>query len=144
MKKLIVCFTLFCTSAFAQVAPIDVASECVRQMSLGICMATPDRSTPGQTMLIAGVGRVQYSAYIDYMDLYNPALPSDPAMCDLALTYMETAPGSDHDKVARALWTPPPEAESKVNIAELAIKTAMGAGVASIALFIIRRRKVEA
>jgi hypothetical protein len=144
MKKLIVCFTLFCTSAFAQVAPIDVASECVRQMAMGICMATPDRSTPGQTMLIAGVGRVQYSAYIDYMDLYNPALPSDPAMCDLALTYMETAPGSDHDKVARALWTPPPEAESKVNIAELAIKAAMGAGVASIALFIIRRRKVEA
>lgn len=142
MKKLIAYFTLFCTSAFAQVAPIDVASECVRQMSMGICMATPDRAsiTPGQTMLIAGVGRVQYSAYLDYMDLYNPALPSDPAMCDLALTYMETAPGSDHDKVARALWTPPPEAESKVNIAELAIKSAMGAGVAAMAFLALRRR----
>jgi len=143
MKKLIFILALFCTQAFAQPAtPEQVASECISQMQIGVCRARPDRAmiAPGQTMLISGVGRVSYAAYADYMDLFNEAVPSDPAMCDLALTYMETAPGSDHDKVARALWTPPPEAESKVNIAELAIKSAMGAGVAAMAFLALRRR----
>jgi len=131
MKKLYLILALLCTQAFAQPAtPEQVASECVRQMSMGICSARPDRSTiaPGQTMLISGVGRVSYSAYLDYMDLYNEKVPSDPAMCDLALYHMTTSPGSDHDKVARALWTPMPDAEvkqSSIDAADAAIKAAM-------------------
>jgi hypothetical protein len=89
-------------------SPEQVAAECTRQMSLGICMTKVERSsiTPGQTMLLSGVGRVSYAAYLDYVDLNNPKLPTDPAMCQLALRHMTQSPGSDHDKIARALWTP--------------------------------------
>lgn len=85
-------------------------------------------------MLIAGIGRVNYSAYIDYMDKYNPAIPSDPAMCTLALEYMTTEPGSDHDKVARALWLPLPEPET--SFVDIATKASIPlGGVAFAALF---------
>ncbi len=82
-------------------------------------------------MLLSGVGRVQYSAYLDYMDKYNPAMPSDPAMCDLALVKMTAEPGGDHDKVARALWQPMPEMEPKTDTIDVAAK--VGAGVAALA-----------
>jgi hypothetical protein len=90
-------------------------------------------------MLIAGVGRVQYSAYLDYMDKYNPALPSDPAMCDLALTYMESEPGSEHDLIARALWTPPPTEQQPVSVTEFVGKAVLALGVALAAFVALRR-----
>ena len=104
-------------------------------------MAIPDRSavTPGQQMLIAGVGRVNYSAYLDYMDKYNPAMPSDPAMCDLALTKMTAEPGSDHDKVARALWQPVPEPEPATITVPVSVPVS-AAVAAGVALFAYRRR----
>lgn len=146
MKYLIAILSLAGAAAFAQtVSPASVASECAKQMAMGVCMATPDRSsvTPGQTMLIAGMGRVQYSAYLDYMDKYNPANPSDPAMCDLALTHMTASPGSDHDKIARALWTPPPEPESSLSWATAATGVGTAAAAAGLVAFAIpyRRRK---
>jgi hypothetical protein len=131
MKKLILIIALLSTQAFSQPAtPEQVASECITQMTMGVCRARPDRAmiAPGQTMLISGVGRVSYAAYADYMDLFNEAVPTDPAMCDLAMHYMTTTPGSDHDKIARALWTPIPRPEAKqssVDIADAAIKAAM-------------------
>ena len=142
MKQLIISLFLLSTSVFAQVAPIDVVNECIRQMSAGVCMATPDKSSivPGQTMLISGVGRVSYSAYLDYMDLYNPSMPSDPAMCNLALTYMQNFPGSDHDLIARALWTPAPH-ENSYNVTELVINATIGAGIAAMAFIGFRSRK---
>ena len=97
---------------------------------------------PGQTMLISGVGRVSYAAYADYMDLFNEAVPSDPAMCDLAMHYMTTQPGGDHDKIARALWTPMPHQEAKqssVDVADLAIKAAMALAAVGAA-FTIRKK----
>lgn len=77
-------------------------------MELGICRGVPDPSLagPGKTMLIAGVGRVSYAAYMDYLKLFDKKNPSDTAMCRLARRYMTTSPGSDHDKIARALWSP--------------------------------------
>lgn len=93
----------------AQLAdPRRVAAECMRQMSLGICYAKPDKSKfkPGQTLLLSGAGRVSVSAYMDYLNLYNPKNPNDPAMCAKALKYMNEEPGSEHDKIARAMWTP--------------------------------------
>jgi hypothetical protein len=142
IKGVILSLFFVVATAFAQVAPIDVSNECVRQMSMGICLATPDRASisPGQTMLIAGVGRVQYSAYLDYMDKYNPAMPSDPAMCDLALDYMSTNPGGDHDKVARALWTPVPQAEPAMRYSEVSTKVAVGMGAALMAFIGLRKR----
>jgi hypothetical protein len=91
-----------------QVPPEKVAAECVRQMSLGICTTRPDKSkiAPGQTIMMSGVGRVSYSAYLDFMNLYDPKHPEETAMCKLALKYMKSEPGGDHDKIARALWTP--------------------------------------
>lgn len=111
MKKILVITALFAVNvAGAQTAltPGKVSAECVRQMSLGICMVRPDRSklTPGETMHIAGVRDVPMAAVADYMDLYDETSPTNPAMCDLALQYMTTEPGSDHDVIARALWTP--------------------------------------
>ena len=102
---------LCCLSGSVVVAhaasPEQIAAECIRQMSLGICMTKVDRGSvaPGQTMLLSGVGRVSYAAYLDYVELNNPKSPSDPAMCQLALRHMKQSPGSDHDKIARALWT---------------------------------------
>lgn len=101
--------TISGTEGLAQsVTPEMVAKECVRQMSLGICTTRPDKSkiAPGQTIMMSGVGRVSYSAYLDYMDLYNPRDPSGTAMCKLALKYMKSEPDGDHAKIARALWTP--------------------------------------
>ena len=144
MKHLIALYFLICTSAFGQSAsPSSVASECAKQMAMGVCMATPDRSsvTPGQTMLIAGMGRVQYSAYLDYMDKYNPANPSDPAMCDLALTHMTESPGSDHDKIARALWTPPPEVDTPLNMANVGAGAAIASAIGFAAFVVVRRRR---
>lgn len=95
--------------ALAQgVTPQQVEQECVRQMEMGICRSVPDAAlaTPGRTMLIAGVGRVSYAAYMDYLKLYDKKKPLDTAMCHLARHYMVTEPGSDHDKIARALWSP--------------------------------------
>jgi len=120
-----------CTCLSAKPAtPEQVATECERQMSTGICITRPDRSTisPGQTMLLSGFGRVSYSAYLDYLDLYNPKFPSDPAMCRLALHYMKTQPGSDHDKIARAMWSPSSEVlakESAESARETGIKVAL-------------------
>lgn len=57
-------------------------------------------------MLLAGAGRVAYSAYVDFVELYDPKVPGDDAMCQLALKYMESEPEGDHAKLARALWTP--------------------------------------
>lgn len=146
MKKLILIFALLCTQAFAQPAtPEQVANECITQMTMGVCRARPDRAliAPGQTMLISGVGRVSYAAYADYMDLFNEAVPSDPAMCDLAMHYMTTQPGGDHDKIARALWTPMPHPEarqSSVDVADAAIKAAMA--LAAIGAAVALRKKV--
>lgn len=147
MKKLIIILALLSTQAFAQPAtPEQVASECIAQMAMGVCRARPDRSmiAPGQTMLISGVGRVSYAAYADYMDLFNEAVPSDPEMCDLAMHYMTTEPGGDHDKIARALWTPMPKPEparSSVDVADAAIKAAMLL-VAVGAAFAIRKKVI--
>lgn len=96
-----------CAASAWAASPEQVAAECMRQMSLGICMTKVDRGSvsPGQTMLLSGVGRVSYAAYLDYVELNNPKSPSDPAMCQLALRHMKQSPGSDHDKIARALWT---------------------------------------
>lgn len=96
-------------SALAQgVTPQQVEQECVRQMEAGICRGVPDPAlaTPGRTMLIAGVGRVSGAAYMDYLKLWDKKKPMDTAMCRLARHYMTTEPGSDHDKIARALWSP--------------------------------------
>jgi hypothetical protein len=96
-------------SALAQgVTPLQVEQECVRQMEMGICRGVldPALAAPGRTMLIAGVGRVSYAAYMDYLKLYDKKKPMDTAMCHLARRYMTTEPGSDHDKIARALWSP--------------------------------------
>lgn len=144
MKKLLISLIVFSNFAFAQVSPQSVAAECTKQMAAGICMAIPDHSSvaPGQQMLIAGIGRVNYSAYIDYMDKYNPAIPSDPAMCKLALEYMTTEPGSDHDKVARALWLPLPEPEkSFVDVAATASASLGAASAAFLTAFLVLRRR---
>ena len=141
MKKLILSLSILSAASAWAFTPAQVSQECVKQMQAGICMAIPDRSavTPGQQMLIAGVGRVNYSAYLDYMDKYNPAMPSDPAMCDLALTKMTAEPGSDHDKVARALWQPVPEPESAP------VGVPIAAAVAgAVAAFVVLRRKPRA
>ena len=143
MKKLTLLLSFFCLSALAQVAPVDVAQECMNQMAMGICRVPLDRSmiAPGQTMILSGVGRVSMSALADYTDLYNPTVPQDPAMCHLALHYMTTAPGGDHDKIARAYWTPipkPDRAPSAASVASAAIAVAMG--VAAAALFSIKRK----
>jgi len=146
MKYLITLFLLTSNLAFGYVAPSSVASECAKQMAMGVCMATPDRSTatPGQTMLIAGMGRVQYSAYLDYMDKYNPANPSDPAMCDLALVKMTAEPGSDHDKIARALWQPVPEPEPQIELSKVAsLAATVVASVAAVVGFVTLRKRRE-
>jgi hypothetical protein len=145
--KYLISLLLFCGSAMAQVAPIEVAQECVSQMSLGICFVRPDRSqiAPGQTMLLSHVGRVNALAYQDYMDLYNEQVPTDPAMCDLALHYMTNAPGGDHDKIARALWTPLPKVDPKpdpATIAAAVIGVAMG--VAAAVMAYMANKKVSA
>ena len=146
MKKLILLLA-FCGSAIAQVAPIEVAQECISQMSLGICKVPIDRAmlAPGQTMIISGHGRVAMSSMADYTDLYNPAVPTDPAMCDLALHYMTEQPGGDHDLIARSMWTPLPKAEPKqspVRLTEIALALVMGAGaVARIARMTSNARK---
>ena len=82
----------------------------MRQMEMGICRSVPDVSgaSAPRTVLLAGVGRVSYAAYMDYMRLYDRKNPHDTAMCRLALRYMRSEPGSDHDKIARALWSPAP------------------------------------
>lgn len=140
MKKLIFALAVMCGSAMAQVAPIDVAQECISQMSMGICRVPVDRSmmAPGQTMILSGHGRVQMSALADYTDLYNAKVPTDPAMCDLALHYMTEQPGGDHDKIARAYWTPIPKPEkveqvSAADLAKAAIWVAMGLGTVTLA-----------
>lgn len=99
---------LISSIAFAQSSPAQVAAECTRQMSAGICYTRTNRSTltAGQTLVLSGAGRVAMSAYLDYMDLYDLKNPEDSAMCRLALKYMKSEPGGDHDKIARALWTP--------------------------------------
>ena len=140
MKTLILSLSILAGAQALAFTPQQVSGECVKQMAAGICMAIPDRSavTPGQQMLIAGVGRVNYSAYLDYMDKYNPLMPSDPAMCDLALTKMTAEPGSDHDKVARALWQPVPKPESM----PVSVPLAAGIGGAVVA-FVMTRRKTK-
>ena len=141
MKNLILSLSILAATTANAFTPQQVSQECVKQMAVGICMAIPDRSavTPGQQMLIAGVGRVNYSAYLDYMDKYNPAMPSDPAMCDLALTKMTAEPGSDHDKVARALWQPVPEPEPATITVPVSVPVS-AAVAAGVALFAYRRR----
>lgn len=109
MKSLVV--LLISTSAIAQThiySPKEIVTECYRQMELSICMAMPTSASINQqsTILISGVGRVSYQAYKDYVDLNNPSDPKSKKMCDLALHHMIFAPGSDHDKIARSLWTP--------------------------------------
>lgn len=104
-------FTFSCATGHtleALTTPNAIKSECIRQMEAGICISKPTftSSKAGQTILISGAGRVSYAAYLDYVEKYNIKSPTDTAMCDLAFFYMKTAPGSDHDKIARAMWTP--------------------------------------
>lgn len=90
------------------IAPEVVAAECVRQMQIGVCISRPDQSkaAAGRTMILNGAGRVSYAAYADYANKFNILNPNDTSMCQLALFYMKKTPGSDHDKIARAMWTP--------------------------------------
>lgn len=87
------------------------------------------------------------SALADYTDLYNEQVPTDPAMCDLALHYMTEQPGGDHDKIARAYWTPS-KPQSQASISELAnkaIKAAMistGVLMAAVAAVVLSQRRV--
>jgi hypothetical protein len=97
----------FCQTAHS-ITPRQVEIECERQMSMGICFTRVERSTisPEKTMVISGAGRVLYTAYLDYIDKYDANNPKDFSMCRLALYYMVKKPGSDHDKIARAMWSP--------------------------------------
>ena len=63
-------------------------------------------ANPASTILISGAGRVPYKAYSEYTDKINDKNPNDFSMCYLARHYMMTNPGSDQDKIARALWKP--------------------------------------
>ena len=149
MKNIILSLVMLCSSAaMAQATPVQVSQECIRQMSLGICMPIPDRSilAPGAARLFSGLGRLDAFAYQDYADLYNPITPTDPAMCELALYKMSNAPGSDHDKIARALWTPLPDAEKHTDpatIAAAAIALAM-AGIGAATLVAARKPQEKA
>ena len=141
MKKLILALVVLCSgSAMAQSTPVQVTQECIRQMSAGICMAIPRRAdlAPGATRLFSGIGRLSAYAYQDYMDLYNEQVPSDPAMCSLALDRMTVDPAGDHAKIARALWTPSDDAERQTDpavIAAAALASIMlGASAAALAL----------
>jgi hypothetical protein len=139
MKKTLLFFVLFAPAAsFAQITPEQVASECKRQMSMGICMTRPDGPTviPGQAMMLSGVGKVSYSAYMDYIDLYNPKNPADSTMCDLAKHYMSTAPNSDHSKIAVALWGASVDlpSEPTPKLVEIGLKTGMAVLVAYLTL----------
>ena len=146
MKNIIISLAIMCSgAAMAQATPVQVTQECIRQMSLGICMTIPDRSilAPGATLLFSGLGRLDAFAYQDYADLYNPVTPTDPAMCELALYKMSNAPGSDHDKIARALWTPKDDAEKHTDpatIAAAAIALAM-AGIGAATLIASRKQE---
>lgn len=88
--------------------PEQIATECKNQMSLGICLTKREKSTieKGATMILSGIGKVSMQAYYDYVTMYDVKNPQDNSMCNLALFYMKNSPGSDHDKIARALWTP--------------------------------------
>jgi hypothetical protein len=138
MKNSLVVLALFSSGfCFALSNPDEVTAECKRQMSAGICLTRPDRSavTPGETMLLSGVGRVSYSAYMDYMELYNSKDPTDSAMCQLAQQYMNEWPGSDHDKIARSLWTPVhtgATSNQTFNWTEMGIKVVLAAVLAVV------------
>lgn len=97
-----------CTNFVSVDTPRAVASECVRQMESGLCLSRPEESSSSRNedFILSGVGVVRYSAYREYLDLYDIKRPTDTAMCDLAYKKMITQPGSDYDKIARALWTP--------------------------------------
>lgn len=136
---------LYSSAAMSQATPVQVTQECIRQMSLGICMTIPDRSilAPGATRLFSGLGRLDAFAYQDYADLYNPVTPTDPAMCELALHKMINAPDSDHAKIARALWTPLPDAEKQTDPATIAAAVIAAAMLGIGAATLMAARKQE-
>lgn len=108
-------------------------------------MTIPDRSilAPGATRLFSGLGRLDAFAYQDYADLYNPVTPTDPAMCELALHKMINAPDSDHAKIARALWTPLPDAEKQTDPATIAAAVIAAAMLGIGAATLMAARKQE-
>ena len=99
----------FQLSDFTLAASIDeTVAECIRQMKLGVCITknTNSSSNLDSTILISGIGRVSNKAYSEYASKVNYNNPNDFSMCYLAGKYMKNSPGSDHDKIARALWSP--------------------------------------
>ena len=142
MKYLTATLLLACAPAFAFAPPQAVASECFRQMQAGVCAVKPDpNASYPETMVIAGVGQVSFSAYLDYLRLYNETVPTDPAMCALALEKMTTEPGGDHDKIARAKWTPVEPMRKPVNVPSSALAVT---GAMLLAIAMRRRREFVA
>lgn len=143
MKYLIAILLMAVPSAWAYVTPAEIHAECVRQMAAGVCTTKPSAPpAAGQSMVIAGVGRISMGAWYDYASLFNEANPQDPAMCDLALLKTATEPGSDHDLYARAVWTPiKPEPKKQTNDA---LKAAIVAAAALAFVALIPRRKLVA
>lgn len=111
MKKLILTLVLALTinSAHALASPAEVLARCVEVMYDDTCGAIPANVDPSRTFTVVGKGRVAPGAFGDYMAAYGPKVNGIPntAMCQLAMQHMTLAPGSDHDVVARQLWTPP-------------------------------------
>lgn len=145
MKKLIPLLLLTCAPAWAYVAtPAEIHAECARQMAAGVCTTKPSAPpAAGQSMVIAGVGRIDMQAWYDYASLFNEANPQDPAMCDLALAKTATAPGGDHDLYARAVWTPiKPEPREQGNTVQIGAAAIAGAAVLAFAALAPRRRRV--
>ena len=144
MKYLIAILLMAVPSAWAYVTPAEIYAECVRQMAAGVCTTKPSAPpAAGQSMVIAGVGRISMGAWYDYASLFNEANPQDPAMCDLALAKTATAPGSDHDLYARAVWTPiKPEPQERGNTVQIGVTAVAGAAVLAFAALAPRRRKL--
>ena len=149
MKHLIALILMVALPAWAYVAtPSEIRAECARQMLAGACTTKPSAPpAAGQSMVLAGVGRIDMQAWYDYASLFNEANPADTAMCDLALAKTSTAPGSDHDLYARAVWTPiKPEPQeqgvtsSSIAAAALALPLVVAASMVLVALT-PRRRK---
>ena len=143
MKYLLTILLLACAPAWAYVAtPAEIQAECVRQMLAGTCTTRPaGKPSPDERIFIAGASPIAASARYDYAVLFNEQNPRDTAMCDLALTKTATAPGSDHDVYARAVWTPIKPIEQPAPTV-LALPLAAGAALTTLAFvaLTIRRR----
>jgi len=86
----------------------SIIQECERQMLSGVCFAQTERNYPGdnETILLSGAGRVSRKIYYEIMKKYNIKNPSDISMCKFALRKITLYPGSDYEKISRAMWTP--------------------------------------